>query len=326
MEQSGSRESVIQKSIRHLISWCFPSDKTEKILLKDTDEFIQDDDFNPLLFYKQIQPTGNEPILDINPPLLNITLRKYQSRAVNWMLQRENEQNIIEIPNPMWRCIKCSATTFYYNPYSAELSKELPLIKYETRGGILADEMGLGKTIELLACILSNPNKNINQEKNQYLSDMKKLISEKMEIDNTQISNNVKCYCRPTDNITDFTEYIECEMCKTWQHFKCVGYSNDNLDDSNSIYLCPDCSFHSSNKIPSNTTLIICPSAILQQWRHEIVRRTSLTALKILIYEGITNPNRLNQLSGKSKKQNIKDFVTRKFLCCFVHYIFLIIT
>ena len=35
-------------------------------------------------------------------------------------------------------------SSFYYNPYSGELSLEFPTASTSCRGGILADEMGLG--------------------------------------------------------------------------------------------------------------------------------------------------------------------------------------
>ena len=242
------------------------------------------------MFYKRVRPSGSEPILRSTPTQLNIELRNYQKRAVRWMLEREMQTCSHKVEShPLWIELGCKSLLFYYNHISGLISRAKPTFTFSARGGILADEMGLGKSVELLTCILSNVNSSINDQQSAFYSRKEKSIETGLQVV-SEVEPIIKCYCRSTP-LKNTQDLVQCTNCSTWQHQKCMG----DLDVK--VYLCPDCWFHSGEKLPSNTTLIICPSAIIQQWRHEIVRRTSLSSLKILIYDGIKTPNRANQLS-----------------------------
>lgn len=165
------------------------------------------------------------------------------------------------------------------------------------KGGILADEMGLGKTIEVIAMILAHKNDQLMEQTQRFQTHIAGLISQARSTQDPENMSEVKCYCRdPSDSRKS---YIQCDICNTWQHLACVGCKMDGVPEEES-YLCPDCCFDLSEKNPSSSTLIICPQAILQQWRYELIKRTPLNALKILIYEGITEPNRTNHTSSST--------------------------
>jgi DNA repair protein RAD5 len=76
--------------------------------------------------------------------------------ALEFMMSKETKLLDSRHLNPLWMEYQAMDTTvFYFNPFTGELSLELPAVQHCT-GGILADDMGLGKTIEILALIHSN--------------------------------------------------------------------------------------------------------------------------------------------------------------------------
>ena len=302
--------NICHKSLRRVISWIYPG-STLKYDFDSENLSRDEEEFNPNLFYKSLSPTGNEPTLKLQPPFLNVKLRNYQSRAVQWMINRENHTNILnEYSNPMWKELKCkNISKLYYNEYDGLLSKSIQPITDNVKGGILADEMGLGKTIEVLSCILLNQNNNIEKETEEYFIKLNEKIQNQ---DNMNVDNKIiQCFCINGNDKSE-KDIILCNICNTMQHSKCIGITKEDFNDKEQ-YLCPDCSFSSNIKLPSKTTLIICPNSILQQWRHEITERTSFSkGLKILIYKGISNTNRDIQLS--SKKNEEKRIVLPKHL------------
>lgn len=101
-----------------------------------------------------------------------MNLRKYQKQALHWMINKEKDQKSDHKEasmHPLWEEyiwptmdadnkavmeVECQKR-FYINPYSGELSLDMPVQEQNCLGGILADEMGLGKTIEMLSLIHS---------------------------------------------------------------------------------------------------------------------------------------------------------------------------
>ncbi|XP_076304854.1 E3 ubiquitin-protein ligase SHPRH [Tachypleus tridentatus] len=100
----------------------------------------------------------------VQHPLLVPTLRPYQRSAVNWMLEKEqNNSDVSSKLHPLFIEIQTpSQNTLYYNKYGGFFVEEKPLELPSYPGGILADEMGLGKTVEVLACILCHPWPQLN--------------------------------------------------------------------------------------------------------------------------------------------------------------------
>ncbi len=75
----------------------------------------------------------------------------------------------------------------------------------------------------------------------------------------------VRCFCGEQINSAD---YVQCELCHTWQHFECVGF--DPIAEENKRYICPLCSEQISQRTDIGATLIVCPDTILTQWLSEI--------------------------------------------------------
>ena len=93
------------------------------------------------------------------------SLHSYQKQALTWMLSREgcNEKlytklNNVRTLHPLWEeYLLTDGTHIYFNPYTGQISKELPRAAPDCLGGILADEMGLGKTVMMISLILTHP-------------------------------------------------------------------------------------------------------------------------------------------------------------------------
>ncbi|VEU22419.1 DEKNAAC103580 [Brettanomyces naardenensis] len=127
--------------------------------------------------YKSTQSSSLEIQLpETDPPDFKLTLRPYQKHGLSWMLQRENEYDLIEgggtkkdeedgsFVNPLWReyvwpkQVKGSSdSSFFINLYDGSCCSKRPVIRSTCSGGILADEMGLGKTITTLSLVFSCP-------------------------------------------------------------------------------------------------------------------------------------------------------------------------
>ena len=86
---------------------------------------------------------------EMDPPQsFKLELRQYQKQALRWMsgmegIEQEGEgSDGREVSmHPLWEEYRFPASddTFYYNPYSGELSLEFPRASKKCRGGILAD-------------------------------------------------------------------------------------------------------------------------------------------------------------------------------------------
>ncbi|KAK4057901.1 DNA helicase rad5 [Microbotryomycetes sp. JL221] len=131
----------------------------------DSDDEADISDIQLNMVYKKA--TKNDASLpEMDPPdTFALTLRPYQKQALKWMYSMEvgdgkaREQTSI---HPLWeeynfsgggKQTESSKESFFYNPYSGELSLVFPKASVQCRGGILADEMGLGKTI-MIASLL----------------------------------------------------------------------------------------------------------------------------------------------------------------------------
>mgnify|MGYP006084006277 CR=1 FL=1 len=83
-----------------------------------------------------------------------INLFDYQRKSLNKMINIENGENILEIPQSI--SINFHDTSMFYDQVKGCIVKNETNSTINSRGGILADEMGLGKTITTLALISEN--------------------------------------------------------------------------------------------------------------------------------------------------------------------------
>ena len=335
------RENFVNRAVREVINWIYPG-STSKGLHKKKGDVLEENEsvFDPKQFYDKIQSTGEEKLLEKNPEALKIELRNYQKRAVQWMLDREHSEEL-RIVNPFWKKLNGNAIEFYYNQYTGDLFKSAdgnpPEIKFEVSGGILADEMGLGKTIEVLSCVLLHQNTEFEEKFEQYKQNLKAFL-QKHQASHPEIMNNqeIYCYCCNSLKVQTITQigsserglYKKCMYCGFWQHKSCIGENQieDQVELENEIYLCPDCNYIYPEKIPSKATLIICPSTILQQWRHEIMNRTKGDELKVLIYQGVSECNRNIQLGGGIKVDKNSTIIKPLLPMHLLHYDIIITT
>ena len=114
--------------------------------------------------------TNTHEYLDLQEPpsTFKSTLHPYQKQALFWMLKREgiceetkenlqSHEDKLRTLHPLWEEFELeNRFKLYFNPYSGQISAEIPLANSDCKGGILADEMGLGKTVMMLSLLHSN--------------------------------------------------------------------------------------------------------------------------------------------------------------------------
>ncbi|KAI0566448.1 Helicase [Gracilaria domingensis] len=182
---------------------------------------------------------------------LNVTLFPFQEQTVRWMLDKENDQFYLN--DYFWEERSFTKTngkdngSYFYFPLTGEVRLNRPP---RMRGGMVTEEMGLGKTIEALALIAAQREKT-------------KLI----ELD-------VQCPKRPND-------FHEVDGVLRMKRLKAM-----NKEQPFSEHI-----FHHGDKVRTRflersfpqkvtvtrwtpqTTLVICPSSLLGQWRQEAVSK-----------------------------------------------------
>ena len=93
----------------------------------------------------------------------------------------------------------------------------------------------------------------------------------------------VECFCGEAPDPSE--QFVCCDRCNTWQHWRCVSYFPSSASASDE-YVCPTCSA-AGPPLPVKATLVCCPDVILGQWREEIARHCSKHRLKVLVYSGV---------------------------------------
>ncbi|KXN90093.1 DNA repair protein RAD5 [Leucoagaricus sp. SymC.cos] len=145
--------------------------KTKKELVGDGEEIEVDateelsgNDLN--LIYQKAQQKDNTMSMMEPAESFNLKLRGYQKQALSWMQSIEHDEDgshRTASMHPLWSQLEpnfdsgnidltADEKEFYFNPYSGELSLDVPKVERRCRGGILAD-VGMGKTIMVSALI-----------------------------------------------------------------------------------------------------------------------------------------------------------------------------
>lgn len=110
-------------------------------------------------------PNQDELKLTEPPESFTSILHNYQKQALTWMMTREGQLSSQDNTfneksralHALWEEYKLPDNSpLYFNPYTGQLSIELPRASPDCKGGILADEMGLGKTVMMISLIHSH--------------------------------------------------------------------------------------------------------------------------------------------------------------------------
>lgn len=130
-------------------------------------------------------------------------------------------------------------------------------------------------------------------------------VIELLEEDETR-AEVVRCPCGARESDPTFNGlWVECEKCETWMHARCVGLcsnasqerrlmkmSEAERESALSGFMCGRCiAEHASATVDETcgATLVVCPSAIMQQWQDEVEKHVRPGSLKIIAYEGQSN-------------------------------------
>lgn len=116
---------------------------------------------------------------------------------------------------------------------------------------------------------------------------------------NKQRGERIECPCGAYDSDTmDAAGYVGlwvlCSECLAWQHGPCCGFPKRAPSGEFNCQQCLRKRASVGVTEPCGTTLIICPTSILAQWKEEIHRHVQPEALKVMLYEGQPQP-RLGQ-------------------------------
>ena len=255
-------------------------------------------------------------------PALEPTPRAYQRQAVAWMLARERASGAPEgalrakrggdvdadALHPLWRALPDGDG--YINPYSGQLTKKKFVADYESvSGGILADEMGLGKTVEVIMLVLANrlASSALKDEDESQNIRANGATTTDVKVENADDTNDesmvVRCPCGAREDDGTFTGlWVECEKCNVWMHARCVGLcdnaraearlmnmSEDDRDRKLAGFTCGKCiAAHASEMVDTTcgATLVVCPAAIIEQWRDEIALHVRPGTVNVITYEG----------------------------------------
>ncbi|KAL3695861.1 hypothetical protein R1sor_009937 [Riccia sorocarpa] len=239
-----------KKALQRIMTWLRPEihslrRRSSEEAMTEVHAAVSDKQpFDPTALYDAVKPLRTEECPDLSFPQLLPELRPYQRRAVFWMVQREegngktlglsesasgsSTAKLNPEAHPSWLAVTTTdgSSDFYYNPISGTVSLEPDDFVSYVRGGILADEMGLGKTVELLACILANPNKDVPSPSpaEKARKELEKTLSRR-KVD------RVECVCGSVEEEDYEYEWIKCDICDAWQHAACVGFTREDEDD-----------------------------------------------------------------------------------------------
>lgn len=212
---------------------------------------------------------------------LKATLRPYQMRAVRWLLHRELAQETLPHNYLAVTCSELPGVEFFLNPDYLQVTENVPDDIPLPTGGILADEMGLGKTVEMLALFLLNkrslPNLTSADDKSPQFDPPTK---------NSEVEISCLCGSESKRNL------IKCSRCGTLQHTRCTRKYASQQDEESS-YLCPKC-WEEEPITKSNTTIIVSPATIRQQWGSEIAKHTE--NVRVFTYDGVVTTGWINPI------------------------------
>ena len=100
--------------------------------------------------------------------------------------------------------------------------------------------------------------------------------------------DDLPCVCEGTP--ADFDgNFVGCDGCGRWVHAVCAGFNSAEEAEAATSYLCLLCACKEGERAPRPTgaTLLVCPAAIVGQWRQEAERHVHGNALRVCTYTGV---------------------------------------
>lgn len=212
-----------------------------------------------------------------------LTLRPYQKQALGWMLKMEepqgkkkNKDSREQSLHPLWEeyrfpvddermdLLDTATGTFYFNPYTGDLSLKFQHSSRGARGGILADEMGLGKTIQMASLILTNQPTEEQLEEERQGADQQ---------EQEQKQDQGKKY-RQMSLATSFA----------------AGSSTSDVDRRRAML--------KTSASDGKVTLVVAPMSLIGQWRDEMER--AIPSMTSMLYYAESKGDLVGRLEGGS--------------------------
>lgn len=282
----------------------------------DADELLREVERNSLAGL----PSSNR---DISAQLqllgVNTALRPYQLQGIRWMLDIAMGQEMVRdtagwLPLELASADGSRMVSVLYSPLfecivdAAASSGRMP-----SAGCILADEMGIGKSLQIIGLILML--KHRASSNTSSWEDASALVVEHITaLQHTAASSNtsrrakrvclesigidtsrdvLNCLCGSDSTRKRDLGWIQCHACMKWRHIRCSGFTSTDGAKSEKQFTCLacNCAYHHSNPVTSNTTLILMPNTLLNQWQAEIRKHVPNTTstksppLSVFVYD-----------------------------------------
>jgi SNF2 family DNA or RNA helicase len=190
------------------------------------------------------------------------TLYPYQQRALSWMMHREARSLSERLrPDENWHRFDFvqhlqldGMTRFWFHGALGDTRMSEPPPMKDVSGGVLADSMGLGKTVEILALVCSHPCPTA-------LCDPLPTASEEQAV---LVEENHNPPMDVTWDLFDFPD--EKQKAATAARAAAAAASAVSPKDLPALQC--------------KTTLVICPTHILDQWLTEVCNATLLDSMR----------------------------------------------
>jgi SNF2 family DNA or RNA helicase len=131
-------------------------------------------------------------------------------------------------------------------------------------------------------------------------------------VDNLYRRRNMCCVCdNASYDHSSPKDIVQCLECGLFFHSTCSGGKKLFV---NGNHKCLHCLSSANKKLECGATLIVCPMAILGQWKRELSKHSRKGSCKVLIYKGIKHlsnmirsnrkPNKRRKIVKRKRKEN----------------------